>query len=235
MRAVLLPPGLGALAVLLLPGGPLLAQQADLPPAAAPQPQRPPTLVVKFNVFQPLVRGYHLEIEKTLRAFPRHSLGLTLQGYCGPVTELTARRDVQPDERVRGYGAELLYRLYFPGTNPDPLMGFYLGLGPHVQRFELHFQADGWQQQLADDGLKYYQYGPLPYRETIRRQGAAVVAGYQGPLDLGPLTLDFYVGLGWRQSSFRSSFASSRYRSSDFDYGARGFYFPIGFKLGAAL
>jgi hypothetical protein len=233
MRPALLP-GLGALAALLVAGRPLLAQ-TEPPHAVTLLAQRPPTLVLKANVFQTLVRGYHLEAEKTWRTFPRHSLGLTLQGYRGPVSELTARRDVQPDENVRGHGAELLYRLYFPGTNPDPLMGFYVGVGPHIQRFKLHFQADGWQQQLADDGLKYYQYGPRPYTESIRRAGAAAIAGYQGPLGLGPLTMDFYLGLGWRQSSFRSDFETSRYRSSDFDYAARGFYFPVGFKLGVAL
>jgi hypothetical protein len=213
---------------LLAPAAVALAQQ----PVAVP---RPPALSLKVNVFQPLVRGYHLEIEKSWRRHPRHSLGLTLQGYRGHVTELSSRHEIQPGERVRGYGAELLHRFYFPGAHPEQLMGFYLAAGPHVQRFKLNFQIERFQPELGTDGLTYYRSVLFPYTETISRSGAVVLAGYQGPLDLGPLVLDFYVGLGWRQSNFRSAFPDSRYRSSVLDYGARGFYLPLGFKLGLAL
>ncbi|OON69794.1 hypothetical protein [Hymenobacter sp. CRA2] len=212
---------------------PSRAQQ--LIPAATPAPKQARTWVVKLNAFQPLVRGYHAEIERVLPAHPRTSLGLTLQAYRGSVTEFGVRREVQPDERVRGYGAELLYRVYLTGADPTPLTGFYVGAGPQLQRFKMTFQADGWQNLLADNGLYYLQKGPVPYNETITRYGAAAVAGYQGPLDIGPLFLDFYVGLGWRQSSFRSAFPESRYRSSSFDYAARGLYLPAGFKLGIAF
>ncbi|GAB2956883.1 hypothetical protein GCM10027048_23960 [Hymenobacter coalescens] len=196
---------------------------------------RPGALVLKTNVLQPLVRGYHLEVETPWRAYPRLSLGLTLQWYQGHVTELSAKRPVQAGERVRGYGAELLPRLYFPGSDPDLLSGFYVGFGPHLQRFKLDFQEYGWQEQLTGDGLKIYVYEPQPYTETIRRYGAAAVAGYQGPLELGPLFLDFYAGVGWRTARSTSAFATSRYRASALDYGARGVYFPVGFKLGVKL
>ncbi|GAB3831282.1 hypothetical protein [Hymenobacter jeollabukensis] len=217
---------LGAWAALLL-GSPVVAQTPQLP--------KMPGWVLKANVFQPLARGYHLEAEKLWRAHPRTSLGLTAQWYRGAVTGLTVRREVQPGERVRGVGAELLPRLYFPGPDAQLQSGFYLAAGPHVQHFRLHFQEYGWVEQARPDELPILVYSPLPYVETITRYGASVLAGYQGPLELGPLMLDFYAGIGWRQSRFHSALPGSRYRTSILDYGAQGVYFPVGFKLGIRL
>ncbi|RAK63846.1 hypothetical protein [Hymenobacter edaphi] len=203
--------------------------------AQTPPPPKLPGWVLKANVFQPLARGYHLEAEKLWRAHPRTSLGLTAQWYRGAVTGLTVRREVQPGERVRGFGAELLPRLYFPGPDAQPQSGFYLAAGPHVQQFRLHFQEYGWVEQTRPDELPILVYSPLPYTETITRYGASALAGYQGPLELGPLMLDFYAGIGWRHTRSRSALPESRYRTSMLDYGARGLYFPVGFKLGVRL
>lgn len=205
----------------------------SLPLAA--QPSRPASLVLKIGALQPLVRGYHLETEKSWRTHPRYSLGLTAQWYHGAVTNLAVRRPLTVDERVRGYGAELLLRHYLPGRQPEQLTGFYLAAGPHWQRFRMQFQELGWVEELQPDGLPLLVNTPLPYTETITRYGAAVLAGYQGPLDLGPLVLDFYAGLGWRRASYQSMLPGSRYRTSRLDYGASGLYFPIGFKLGIRL
>ncbi|MCC3158014.1 hypothetical protein LJ737_12260 [Hymenobacter sp. 15J16-1T3B] len=201
-----------------------------VPPVAVAQ--TPPSWVVKANVFQPLARGYHLEAEKLWRAHPRYSLGLTAQYYRGTVTGITVRREVQPGERVRGFGAELLPRLYFPGRNAELQSGFYLAAGPHVQRFRLNFQESGWIEYTRPDELPLLVPALLPYTETITRYGACALAGYQGPLELGPLVLDFYAGMGWRHARSRSALPTSRYRTSMLDYGAQGLYFPVGFKLG---
>ena len=209
---------------LALLSGPLAAQSA-----------RPPSLVLKANVLQPLVRGYHLEAEKSWRRHPRYSLGLTAQVYRGTVTALAVRRRLTAEELVRGYGAELLLRHYLPGRHPEQLTGFYLAAGPHWQRFNMTFQEQGWEEVMQPGGLPLLIGTIVPYTETITRYGAAVMAGYQGPLDLGPLTLDFYAGLGWRNSNYHSAMPDTRYRTSRLDYAAAGLYFPIGFKLGVRL
>lgn len=212
---------------LMVLSGPLAAQST--------QPARPPSLVLKVNVLQPLVRGYHLEVEQGWRRHPRYSLGLTAQGYYGTVTALAVQRPLTTDEQVLGYGAELLLRHYLPGRRPEQLTGFYLAAGPHWQRFNMTFQELGWVEEMQPDGLPLLVNSPMPYTETITRYGGALMAGYQGPLDLGPLVLDFYAGLGWRTAAYRSALPDSHYRNSRLDYGAGGLYFPIGFKLGIRL
>lgn len=223
MRAGLLI-GSGAVGALLLAARP-----------AAAQTPRLPGLVLKTNVLQPLVRGYHLEVEKAWRAHPRTSLGLTAQWYHGAITNLAVRREIQPGERISGFGAELLPRLYFPGADPELLTGFYVAAGPHVQRFQMHFYEYGYYELEQPNGLSFVSAVLEPHTETITRYGAAVLAGYQGPLELGPLVLDFYAGLGWRRTHSRTALSAPRYNTSPLDYGARGVYFPVGFKLGIRL
>ncbi|KUG09356.1 hypothetical protein [Solirubrum puertoriconensis] len=198
-------------------------------------PPRPHTALLKVNAFQPLARSYQLEFEKQLPGHPKHSLSLTPQLYRGRVTQLTSDHEVQPDERMRGWGLELLHRTYLIPNTDAALAGFYLAYGPQYQRLEMQFKANGWQQLLANDGLTYYQYGPIDYTETIRRYGATAVLGYQSPLDLGRVYLDFYLGIGYRNTQFTSAFPKSRYRTGLLDYGYQGFYMPAGFKIGFSL
>ncbi|UYZ57653.1 hypothetical protein [Hymenobacter latericus] len=209
----------------------------SLPAAGqAPQaPARPRTALLKLNAFQPLARSYQLELEKQLPGHPKHSLGLTPQLYHGRVTQLTSDQETQPDERLRGWGLELLHRAYLVPNTDAAMAGFYVAYGPQYQRLEMQFKANGWQQLLANDGLTYYQYGPIDYTETIRRYGATAVLGYQSPLDLGRVYLDFYLGIGYRNTQFSSAFPESRYRTGLLDYAYQGFYLPAGFKIGFAL
>ncbi|WP_400192265.1 DUF3575 domain-containing protein [Hymenobacter sp. B81] len=229
MRIPLPQPGTLAAGLLLTCSLGARAQQRPPAPAAT---QSARTVILKSSALQLLARGYHLEVEKALR--PHQSLGLTAQLYRGTVLEITASSTRRDNEQVRGYGAELLHRVYLSPGLP-PLTGFYLGYGPHFQRFDLAFRQNGWQEQLGEDGLLYYQYGPVDYTETIHRYGATAVAGFQDLLEGTRISLDLYVGVGYRRSDFRSKLAESHYRSGLLDYGHRGFYLPAGFKIGFML
>ncbi|GAA4371898.1 hypothetical protein GCM10023186_00830 [Hymenobacter koreensis] len=197
--------------------------------------RRPRQLVVKLNAFPLLARGYHLEIEKSFAGYPRHSVGLTGQYYNGRVLDITAANVSRQNEQVHGYGAELLHRVYLSSVADAQLRGLYMGYGPSYQRFSMSFVQDTWVERPDGFGLTYYALVPVPYTEDITRVGASAVLGFQDLLEATPITFDFYIGLGYRYSSFRSELPESRYRAGLLDYGQRGVYLPAGFKIGLLL
>lgn len=193
--------------------------------------------VLKFAPQHLVVSGYWLELEQQSR-HPRQSFTLTPQVYAGPTGRPDEARALNPlnqDESVRGFGAQGQHRFYVLPAKAAYPAGLYVSYGPHFQHFRMTFHRSSWHEIVGPGGLPYYEYGPLPFTEKITRYGGSVQVGYQAPLPPGPVFLDLFVGLGWRQSHARSAFAGSQYRSGSSDYGHRGFYLPAGVKLGVAL
>ncbi|QIL77038.1 hypothetical protein [Hymenobacter sp. HDW8] len=193
------------------------------------------SLSLKFAPQHLVQSGYWLEIEHQRKSKPQQSFILTPQLYSGPAGNPNGARQSIPaneDESVRGFGLQVQHRLYETPSKAAFPAGFYVSYGPHIQHFEMTFHRDSWREIQGPGDLPYYEYGPVPYTEKITRYGASVQLGYQAPLPPGPVFVDLYVGLGWRQSNTKSPFNGSQYRSGSSDYGHEGVYFPAGVKIG---
>ena len=196
-------------------------------------------LLVKFAPQHVVTSGYWLEVEQQRLRQPRQSFILTPQLYSGPAGRPDEDRGpnaLNQDESVRGAGVQAQHRLYvLPSKAAAYPAGLYVSYGPHLQYFQMTFHRSGWKEVEGPGGLPYYEYGPVAFTEKITRYGGSVQVGYQAPLPPGPVFLDLFVGVGWRQSHANSEFEGSQYRSGPSDYAHRGFYFPAGVKIGVAL
>ena len=202
-------------------------------------PPTPAGWVLKATPQHLVLSGYWLEAEHARAGHPRQSFSLGPQLYWGPTGRPDAPRDLfypNRDGLVHGVGVQAQQRFYLSKNVVGQVVprGFYLGYGPQVQYFNLHFSRLLWHEETGSGGLPYLLYGPVRYREAVLRYGVAAQAGYQWLLGRRAV-LDVYAGLGVRQSHYWSPFAESQYQSGPSDYAHEGFYVPAGFKLGVAL
>jgi hypothetical protein len=183
-----------------------------------------------------IMSGYWVEAELQRLRHSRQSFTLTPQLYAGPAG---SPNDGPPPRSqvvdVRGFGIQGQHRFYLlPGKAAYP-SGLYVSYGPQLQYFQMQFSGQGWREVIGPGDLPYLEYGPVRSKDRITRYGASVQAGYQAPLPPGPVFVDVFVGLGWRQTHTNPGVAASRYRSGTSDYAHRGFYIPAGIKIGFAL
>lgn len=198
------------------------------------------TLLIKLTPQYVVVSGYWLEVEKSWNQHPRQSLTVTPQVYAGRVGQPNARTApsiTDPKETVRGAGVQVQHRLYLTNSKVNYPAGLYVSYGPNFQHFSLSGRQIGWIEVQGPTGLPQYEYSNGPRPETINRYGATAQVGYQAPLQQGRIFLDFYAGVGYRESTSRSGSEKieSQYRTGSSDYGHEGLYFPAGFKIGLAL
>jgi hypothetical protein len=180
--------------------------------------------------------GYWLEAELQRARQPHQSCTLTPQFYRGPAgSPDDGPAPTSQDESVRGFGVQAQHRIYVLPGKAAYQTGLYVSYGPHVQYFEMKLRGEGWREVPGPGDLPYLEYGPVQSNNTITRYGASAQIGYQAPLPPGPVFVDVFVGLGWRQSHTESEQATNQYRSGSSNYGHRGLYFPAGVKIGVAL
>ncbi len=202
--------------------------------------QTSPGWVVKLTPQHLLMSGLWLEGEHPRAGHPRQTFTLGAQLYAGPA----ARPDVpfNPNDpnrarTVRGAGLFAQHRFYLgTGTLPGSAqpLGFYLSYGPQVQLFRLGFERREWHDETGPGELPYLVFGPVAYRETALRYGAAGQAGYQFAVARRVL-VDVYAGLGLRANHVRQSLANSQFQSGPSDYAHGGLFIPAGFKVGVVL
>jgi len=211
-----------------------------LPLLAGAQQAVPPTpfLAVKAVPQYVVQSGYWVEVERGLPRHPRHSITLTPQLYWGPAGRPNLVNYVSADrnESVRGAGLEVRHRYYLRAAKAAYPTGWYVSYGPTFQYFRMAYSTLGWREVKNPDELPHYEYGYIPSATThISRFGAAAVLGYQAPLPPGRVFLDVYAGLGLRYTHNQSEVVAAQFRSGRSDYGHRGFYFPMGVKVGIVL
>lgn len=184
--------------------------------------------------------GLWLEGERPRAGHPRQTFTLGAQLYAGPAAHPDVPfnpNDPNRDRTVRGAGVFGQHRFYL-GTRTLPgaaqPLGFYLGYGPQVQIFRLGFVRQEWHDETGPGNLPYLVFGPVPYRETALRYGAAGQAGYQFAV-ASRVLVEVYAGLGLRVSHYWSGFSESQFTSGPSDYAHQGLYFPAGFKVGVVL
>ena len=221
--------GLLSLGLMAQARGQAAVSQAALLPAAANR-----QWALSVDLVPLIASGYHFSAERKLGASRRQTLVFTPQLYRGPVADLTSDLHEGNSDRVRGGGLAAQHRFYL-GAAPTPLAGTYLAYSLLYQHFDLRFQASGWQPELADDGLYYYQYGLRNQRETIDRYGASVLVGHQIATPGTPFFLDVFVGLGLRQVTRRGTLPEPQFAATNSDYGHAGLYAPLGFRLSLHL
>ncbi|WP_126546778.1 hypothetical protein [Hymenobacter amundsenii] len=203
---------------------------------AAPAATLPPRAWALSADFIPLLAsGYHLSAERRIGQSGRQTIVFTPQFYRGPVNDLTSARHEGATDRVRGFGLAAQHRLYL-GRQPEaPLAGTYLAYGLVYQHFQMQFQSFNWQQEVAPDGLFYYEHRLRDQTEVINRYGATVVVGQQLEMPGSPFFLDFFLGLGLRQAFSRATLPNKQFATTLSDYGHAGAYLPIGCRIGLRL
>ncbi|SMB87971.1 hypothetical protein SAMN00120144_1119 [Hymenobacter roseosalivarius DSM 11622] len=193
---------------------------------------------LKFAPQHVVMSGYWLEVEHQRARHPQQSLTLTPQLYYGPTGRPDGARSANPlneDESVRGFGVQGQHRFYVVPARAAFPAGLYVSYGPHFQHFLMTFHRSSWREIQGPGNLPYYEYGPVRFTEKIIRYGGSMQVGYQAPLPPGPVFIDLFMGLGWRQSHSNSAIEGRQYRSGSSNYGHQGFYFPAGVKIGVAL
>ncbi len=202
--------------------------------------QTSPGWVVKLTPQHLLMSGLWLEGEHPRAGHPRQTFTLGAQLYAGPAGRPDVPFDPNNPNRartVRGAGLWGQHRFYL-GTGSLPgsaqPLGFYLGCGPQVQLFRLSYERREWHDAAGPGELPYLEFGPVTYRETALRYGAAGQAGYQFAVARRGL-VDVYAGLGLRASHVQQPLVDSQFQSGPSDYAHGGLFFPAGFKVGVAL
>jgi hypothetical protein len=202
--------------------------------------QAPPSWVLKITPQHLMMSGLWLEAEHSRARHPRQTLTLGLPLYWGRATRPDVPfnpNDSNRDRTVRGAGLLAQHRFYL-GTkmaaNSAQPLGFYVGYGPQVQVFRLGFERREWHDETGPGNLPYLVFGPVPYRETVLRYGAAGQAGYQFAV-ASRVLIDVYAGVGLRKSHLWASLPESQFRSGPSDYAHEGLFFPAGFKVGVTL
>ena len=208
--------------LLLLKAG---AAQAQLAPDSA-------RLAVKVALVRLLSSTYEAEVE--YRCARRFSLSLLPRVVAGTAVNYSAPPNVRTsDDQVRGYGLGLSPRFYIPntGTEGTSLGGLYLSLKAEYQHLRFKYQQNAWGEDLAADGLRYYNFRLRDLTETIDRFGGAATLGYQCQVFHPRLRLDTTLSLN-ALSSRSSAGEASRYRSARADYGHSGTFWTMGMSLG---
>ncbi|RIY06933.1 hypothetical protein D0T11_17585 [Hymenobacter rubripertinctus] len=208
-------------------------QSATVPPAS-PTQVAGSRWALSVDLVPVPASGYHFSAERRLGQSSRQTVVFTPQFYRGPVSTLTSDLAQAATDQVRGFGLGAQHRIYL-GRQPTPLAGSYLAYGLSYQHFGMRFQGISWQAELAADGLYYYQSRLRDQTETINRYGASVVVGHQATLPDTPLFLDFFLGVGLRHATSRTTLPSPRFATRPADYGSAGLYLPVGFRLGLRL
>ncbi|MFC6998550.1 hypothetical protein [Rufibacter roseus] len=186
-----------------------------------------------------LLQGYHLDIEKQLKAGGTQSILFSPRVYTGNThfaDEFTVRSyRKEASGRVTGFGAEVQHRFYQSNLADLYDHNFYMAYGFNLHRFDIVFQNYGWAEELADDGLYYYRFKYADFQETIYRMGAMAYLGYQGGFITDRTLVDLYVCFGYNHSFSSTSYHMIRYNRNIMDYGHTGFIVYPGIKFGFVL
>ena len=191
-------------------------------------------LLIKLGLSPLVVSTYEAELE--YRWLQRLSLTLTPQVVAGIVPTLVSKTANTNNDKVHGFGLRLGSRLYLPntGTEGAALAGLYFGLQAEYGHLALSYQQEGWGEDLAADGLRYYVFRQRDYTETINRYGGAGAVGYQCQLSHPRIRLDSALIIHVLHSQ-SSADGASRYLSSSSDYGYSGSSWGLALNLGYVL
>ena len=196
-------------------------------------------LYIRFSPQHLFINGFHLDVEKPL-ATGNRALVISPRLYSGPtrtVDALAGRRYAvrNDNNRVNGFGLEVLQRHYLTGRAGFNEKRFYLAFGPNFHWFNVTFNKEGFQEELGSDGLVYYRGGRREFYQKITRWGAVGMLGLQQPMATDRLLIDLYLGPGYKYSSSRTNYTTERFTERTSDFGYFGFYLLAGFKVGAAF
>ncbi|QCR21749.1 hypothetical protein [Pontibacter sp. SGAir0037] len=197
------------------------------------------SLYIKFSPQHLAVNAYVLEIEKAVKPAARHSIVLTPSLYNGETwfTDAFTSRDSEAEDyaHVKGYGAQLMHRVYSRGSSLGPNSRLYVSYGVSYHQFNIGFEKLGWKEETGDDGLDYYIYRARNHEERISRMGILGTAGLQGPVISDRIVGDIYVGVTYKNSHIDTNYTKVRYNENYLDYGYTGVHLIGGIKIGIAF
>lgn len=186
---------------------------------------------VKFSPQHLLINGYYAELEKKVSASSNHSFTFSPQYYSGKtktIDKLAGRESSYEASRVKGFGGELMHRIY----RPDPVKTGkkqYFAYGLNFHHFTVDYAVYGLGK-VVSDGVETYRYSWHAKQDKVERVGAVAIFGAQNPIFNSRFVTDIYGGIGVRSGS--SNNALNHFDANILDFGSSGVYLALGLKLG---
>lgn len=132
-------------------------------------------------------------------------------------------------DRLNGFGIGLLQKYKFKKQLSSP----YFAYGAIYRHQEIAIETEGFSP-YQDNGLTYYEFGPIKKLLIIDAVLLSTTFGYQKVSN--DFVYDFYIGLGYktplRDLNFQGYRKYDQYISS---YAYKGFGMLVGFKIGYQL
>lgn len=214
----------------LLGAGKVMAQQSDQ--------EEEETMVLDeggvalYQVPQTLLkRGWRMDVEWFIKDSD-HSLTLAPIYYSGTLDNDDDQ--VEEDDRLEGYGAELIHK-YYVDKFEDVNAGFYFGHGPYFRKFNIRYKAFGWET-VQRDGLEVYEYNKQDQTREITKLGYSFLLGVN-VVPANSLIFEFYGGTGIRTVNTSSTLGENNpnrrsFQNNFMDYGYEGPVLLLGMKFG---
>jgi len=153
----------------------------------------------------------------------------TVEVYSGRIKDVKAVFDNPSDvpwDRINGAGIGIAQKYKFKNERSSP----YLAYGLTYRYQEINIETKGFFT-YEQDGLTYYDYGPLEKNLAVSSGLATAVFGYQKISD--DFLYDFYFGFGYKAQFNNTEFEGlRRFDSSIVNYAYKGFGMVAGFKIG---
>lgn len=135
-------------------------------------------------------------------------------------------RGTEKWDRISGLGVGISQKYKFKDERSSP----YLAYGLTYRYQEISFETEGFFT-YEQDGLTYYDYGPIEKNFAVSSGLATAVFGYQKIAD--DFLYDLYFGFGYKAQFNNTEFDGlRRYNDSIIYHAYKGFGMVAGFKIG---
>ena len=162
---------------------------------------------------------------------PKRRLGyiVSAEVYAGRVKDigfLEITSGDRPFDRISGFGLGVLQKHSFR----EGITSYYVAYGITYRHLKIDYETDGFSP-YQQDGLNYYEYGPLEKSKKINTLLLSTTIGYHRIM--GRFVYDLYLGLGYKSPLEKVDFNGARdYNDSMPSFAYKGFGILAGIKLG---
>jgi hypothetical protein len=190
--------------------------------------------IIKMNPQHLLFNSLRLDLEFPL-AQKKNGYGLRGQSIAiAPNLYRSRFRYTGYDDNrsTLGFGTDVYHKLYLSTNESNE---FYLGYGLGVSYLVATYETQEFLPKRGDDGLLYYENETVENKQQLLRPNAFLIGGWQ--IDLGEVVqLEFYVGVGNRETIILNEVKNKKYFADEIVEPAYSGPYPMGgFRLGIKL
>ncbi|HMI01790.1 MAG TPA: hypothetical protein VK541_04865 [Pedobacter sp.] len=154
---------------------------------------------------------------------------LTAEVYGGRVKDRSIFSEIEDDapyDKISGAGIGISQKYRFKDKRSSP----YIAYGLTYRYQEIAIETEGFYQ-YQENGLTYYDYGPIGKNLVISSGLASAVFGYQKIAD--DFVYDLYFGFGYKAQLKNTDFDDLRqYDKYQYSHAYKGPVMLLGFKIG---